>query len=91
MKIQVESYAGYKGEEYPLRFRMQNHLLEIEEVVDRWYGPDDVYFRVRASDGNVYVLRNKPQSGWTLESYRLDPRSRVTLTRHCGLRTGGLN
>lgn len=71
MKIEVESHAGYKGEEYPLRFRMQGSTCEVIEILDRWYGPDDMYFRVRAEDGNVYVLRNRPESGWTLESYRL--------------------
>jgi len=35
----------------------------VEEVLDRWYGPDYTYFRVRASDGHCYILRHTRHRG----------------------------
>jgi len=43
----------------------------VEEVLDQWYGPDDVFFKVRTDDGNLYILRrNTSADEWTLESCR---------------------
>jgi hypothetical protein len=42
-------------------------------VLDQWYGPHDTWFRVRAHDGNLYILRHslsEQQELWTLESFR---------------------
>ncbi len=33
----------------------------VEEVLDQWYGPSDVFYKVRADDGNLYILRRKPR------------------------------
>jgi len=71
MRLRVECYAGYKADERPLRFYLAERLFEVEEVLDQWYGPEDTYFRVRASDGNIYVLRHSPapEDAWTLEAF----------------------
>ena len=69
--VRVESYAGYRADERPVRFQMGERWLAIEEVLDRWYDPDAIYFRVRAEDGALYVLRHRePDDVWTLEAYR---------------------
>jgi hypothetical protein len=42
-------------------------------VLDQWYGPQDVFFKVQANDGNVYILRRcsaTPEGQWSLESFR---------------------
>ena len=70
MRVEVEAYAGYKADERPLIFRMGGREYRIEELLDKWYGPDDTWFKVRADDGGSYILRLNPASGWTLESYR---------------------
>jgi hypothetical protein len=51
---------------------MDDHVYFVEEVLDQWYGPDDTYFKVRADDGNLYILRRetKLDGAWRLESYR---------------------
>ena len=56
MKIQVECYSGHKADERPVKFWLGDVVLFVESVEDQWYGPDDAYFRVRADDGNTYVL-----------------------------------
>jgi len=69
--VRVESYSGFKADERPVRFDPGRGWLEVLEVTDRWYDPDAVYFRVRASDGAIYILRHaEGDDVWTLESYR---------------------
>jgi hypothetical protein len=73
MKLRVECYAGSKADQRPVRFRLDDHDYFIEELLDQWYGPDDAYFKVRADDGNFYILRHAtttPEGVWSLESFR---------------------
>src|SRR5579864_7677089 len=50
IQIRVESHAGYRADEYPLRFVLRERPFEVLEVEDRWYSPATTYFRVRADD-----------------------------------------
>lgn len=71
--MRVECYAGHKGGQRPVRFWLGEREYRVEEVVDQWYSPDATWFRVRAEDGNQYVLRHTedPQEElWTLEAFR---------------------
>ncbi|MFQ5777873.1 MAG: hypothetical protein ACE5IP_07690 [Terriglobia bacterium] len=73
MRLRVESYAGYKADERPVRFYLRERLYQVEAVLDQWYSPGDTYFRVRADDGNIYILRHNQdplEDAWTLESFR---------------------
>ncbi|HEX6823465.1 MAG TPA: hypothetical protein VF123_15515 [Candidatus Sulfotelmatobacter sp.] len=73
MKLQVECYSGYKAEERPVVFRIDGHEYRVEEVLDQWYGPADAWFKVRAHDCNLYILRRRtcvPHSEWDLVSFR---------------------
>jgi hypothetical protein len=70
-ELQVECYAGYRADQRPLRFTLRGRRFEVEEVDDQWYEPGAIYFRVRASDGNFYVLRHDEIAGtWTLDAFR---------------------
>jgi hypothetical protein len=62
--IQVESYAGYRGEEEPRRFSKAGVTVEVVDILDRWQGPDHRYFKVRGSDGGVHMLRHDEISGF---------------------------
>jgi hypothetical protein len=73
MNIQVETYSGYKADERPKAFSLGRQRLEVTEVTDQWYDPNSIYFRVSASDGNMYILRHNQDpsaDSWTLEAYR---------------------
>ena len=77
MKLEVSCYAGHKADERPLRFRMEDHEHVVEEILDQWYGPGDIFFKVRSDDGNVYILRHDtsvPNGGWELAGFRLGSR-----------------
>jgi hypothetical protein len=69
--MQVRCYSGAKADERPVRFQLDDHAYFVEDVLDQWYGPDDIYFKVLADDGNVYILRHHPTMDiWSLESFR---------------------
>ncbi len=71
MRVRVEAYAGYRAEERPLRFTLQDRTFTVAEILDRWYGPDHSYFKVRADDGNTYILRyDTAAEEWTLEVFQ---------------------
>jgi hypothetical protein len=76
MRVTVECYAGQKADEKPLRFRLDEHEYVVTEVLDSWYGPGHLFFKVRADDGNFYILRHEtsvPDGDWELVSFR-EPR-----------------
>jgi hypothetical protein len=58
MKLQVQCYAGHKADEKPVRFQLDDREYLVEEVLDQWYGPDDTFYKVRADDENMYILRH---------------------------------
>jgi len=70
-EIRVECYAGYRSDQRPLRFILRGRVFEVDLVEDQWYAPAAIYFRVRADDGNFYVLRHdEVQDAWTLDAFR---------------------
>jgi hypothetical protein len=76
LRLKVESYAGYKADERPLRFTPQTaggRTYEIREVLDQWYGVGHRCFKVRADDGAIYVLKHiELDDIWTLEAFRAE-------------------
>ena len=71
MKIRVECYAGYRGEEEPRAFALRERRIEVSSILDRWLAPDHRYFKVAGSDGNTYFLRHDEATGdWTLGAFR---------------------
>ena len=67
MKIQVECYAGYRGEEEPRAFTLGGTRLAIATILDRWMAPEHRYFKVKVADGRTLVLRHDTASGdWEL-------------------------
>lgn len=71
VSVVVECYAGHCADERPLRFTLGGRKYEVAEMDDQWYSPGAKYFRLRADDGNLYVLRHdERQDVWTLEGFR---------------------
>lgn len=64
--IHVESHSGYKADEYPKRFLLDDKWYEINEITDRWYQrnvdpewPDSVYFKILTSEGGEFILKHE--------------------------------
>lgn len=71
MVLRVQSYAGRKADERPVRFQLGDREYVVEEVLDQWYGPDATFFKVRADDDNLYILSHSSvRDEWNLESFR---------------------
>lgn len=72
--VGVETYSGYKADEYPTCFYLDNERYEISEIVDRWYQGDrdpavpvSDYFRVETSRGETCILKHDLAAGaWFL-------------------------
>lgn len=72
--ISVESYSGYKADEYPISFYWNNKKFEIEEILDRWYQRDITvdwltvnYFKVRTTTNLKFIIKHDIEiEGWYL-------------------------
>ncbi len=77
MQVDVECYSGHKADERPVRFRLDGQDYLVEELLDQWYGLSDTFFKVRADDGNLYILSrgssSSPVGRWQLVSFRKLP------------------
>ena len=78
VKLEVDCYSGRKADERPVRFRLEGRQYLVEEVLDQWYGPQDAFYKIRADDGNLYILRRESSSpegegAWHLVSFRQMP------------------
>ena len=57
MKIRVECYSGYKGEEIPRRLIIGEQVIGVVKVLDQWLAPDHRYFKVEGDNGSIYIVR----------------------------------
>jgi hypothetical protein len=72
MRVRVECYGGRKSDERPVRFWFDDHERIVDEVIAQWYGPNDSFFKIRADDGLVYILRHDtsaPDGEWSLLAF----------------------
>jgi hypothetical protein len=75
MLVQVDCYAGHRGEETPRRLRLDGRSVELVEVLDRWLGVDHRYFKMLGDDGATYILRHDGARGrWAMTMYEAAPR-----------------
>lgn len=60
-RIEVDAYAGYRGEESPRSFLLDRERIEVREILSQWIEEDEKgslkrFFRVKGSDKNIYLL-----------------------------------
>jgi hypothetical protein len=69
VRIQVEFPMG-RNAGRPLRFVLGEQTIEVQDLLDRWYGEQVDYFRVRDQDGHLYVIKHlRAQDRWELTSF----------------------
>ncbi len=69
LPIIVTGYSGYKVNERPQRFLVDEDWFDIAAVEVRTLEPDAEYFRVRTTEGKRYLLRyDRHNDEWTLQS-----------------------
>lgn len=62
-EVEVECYAGYRGDEEPRTLIIEGRRLMVQQILRRWRGTAGRYFRVRASDGREYELLHEEATG----------------------------
>ena len=55
--FKVECYTSSKLNERPVAFVLSNSRYKVEEIIDRWYGEGSRYFKIKADDDNIYLLK----------------------------------
>ena len=55
----------------PLRFGRSGGEHEVAEILDRWPGEDHLYFKVRTTGDDLYILRyDATQQAWEISVFR---------------------
>ncbi len=63
----------------PASFALRERIFTVRAVLDRWYGADHAYFKLIASDGNLYVIRHDLEDNeWEMVLMEAVPRARGT-------------
>ena len=69
-RADVQCYSGYRGEERPTSFVVWERRVEVVEILDQWLAPDYRYFKLKGSDGAIYILRHDQQTQqWEISFY----------------------
>ena len=73
VELRVECFAGRKADERPVRFWLDDKEYLVQAILDQWYDPESIFYKVRADDGNLYIIRQRistPDQSWDLVSFR---------------------
>jgi hypothetical protein len=60
--VEVKCYSGFKANERPLSFTLNERELSVMDIEGSWFEEDErsserrICFRVRADDGDLYLL-----------------------------------
>jgi len=71
--VEVKCYSGFKVNERPLSFTLYDREFSVMDIEGSWFEEDEcscarkVCFRVRADDGDLYLLSNDENTeDWVL-------------------------
>src|SRR5207249_4148773 len=69
LEIYVDAYSGYKANERPRQFVLDEDVFQIESVEHLWRTRDAMFFKVRTTNGKHCVLRYvEGPNEWTLQN-----------------------
>jgi hypothetical protein len=69
LPIHVDAYSGYKANERPRQFVLDEVVYEIVAVLDQWYEPKARYVKVQTAEDKTFLLRYDQETDeWTLQS-----------------------
>lgn len=61
-RVKVKCYSGFKANERPLSFTLYDREFSVMDIEGSWFEQDEsgparrICFRVRADDGDLYLL-----------------------------------
>ncbi len=66
-QIEVSCYSGFRYGERPISFKLLERTFKVIEILDQWYGEDHLYFKIKADDQRVYLLKyEQAKDQWSL-------------------------
>ncbi len=69
--LKVKCYSDYKANQKPISFTISNREFLIKEIIDQWYSPGCLYFKVRDNDNHIYILKyDQNRDLWELEFFK---------------------
>ena len=89
--ITVECHLGKDSKEGPAAFSLMGRTYKVKEIIDTWHAKVAVYFKIKAEDDNIYLLKyDERQARWDLVFFQnpkkldilLPPDSRVNSLQH---------
>ncbi|MFH1379402.1 MAG: hypothetical protein ABII23_03910 [bacterium] len=61
----------------PYSFQIGEREFIIYEIIDQWYGTNRHFYKVRADDGNIYILKHSSMTDiWELEYFKREDLTR---------------
>lgn len=66
LAVRVEYAATRRGENTPKRIFIGERTIDVVDVIDRWFGHDHAYYKVRDTDQVTYILRQGAFGRWQL-------------------------
>ncbi len=71
METMVRCRSGFRADEKPLEFHFRGKTLQVSGIVESWYTPDHLCFKVEAEDGGIYLLEHHEyQDSWRVRRVR---------------------
>jgi len=71
MRIRVELELGDHGIAILQRVHLDERRIDVVETLDRWYGRDYCYIKVKSRDESVYILRlDETHTEWELTMFQ---------------------
>jgi hypothetical protein len=71
MHIHVELEPGDHEIAMPRRVHLEGRRIDVVETLDRWYGRDYCYIKVKSREGSVYILRlDETHAEWELTMFQ---------------------
>jgi len=68
--LKVKCYSDYKANQRPVSFCINKREFLIKEIIDQWYSPGCLYFKVRDKDSHIYILKYVQERDlWELEFF----------------------
>ncbi len=89
--IAIECYLENNSNGRPTAFSLMGRSYKVKEIIDTWHAKVAVYFKVKAEDDNIYLLKyDERKAQWDLVFFQnpkklnilLPPDSRVNSLQH---------
>ena len=66
-QIKVMAYSGFKANERPYCFIVNEKRREIKKIIKQWYEQDYDCYKIIADDGRIYLLKwNRSLDIWLM-------------------------